>query len=166
MSKKRTLPTFGQEVPGEGGRLAGIMRGPLVNGVYQADYALIVADMKAAKLPWGKHDHNVPSANSLTDGFANTEAMALAQCPAALHVRKLEIGGHKDWYLAARAEMWAARANVPELFEKVWHWTSTQDSPYGAFIQDFEYGGSGAGSKVNEYRARAFRRIPLQHFPA
>ena len=164
-----TLPTFGEVVPGEGGRLAGIMRGPVVDGVRQPDYALIVADATdapAVLLPWGKSDQDVTGATSLTDGPTNTIAMAAAGSPAALHIRKLAIGGHTDWYLPARAELWAARGNVPELFEKEWHWSSTQIGRHYAFYQSFDYGGSGWGDKDLELRCRAFRRVQLYHFPA
>ncbi len=169
MSKKQlqpTLPAFGELVPGAGGRLAGIMRGNVVAGVRQPDYALIVASMDDVSLPWGEYGKAVPGADSLTDGLANTLAMIKAKCPPALHVQKMTAGLHNDWYLPARAEMWAARANVPELFGKAFHWTSTQHSSHYAFVQGFEYGGSGWDFKDYEHRVRAFRRIPLQHFPA
>lgn len=166
MSKKQpTLPTFGALVPGAGGRLAGIMRGNMVGTMRQPDYALIVADMDDVPLQWGAYGTDVMGANSLTDGVINTLAMIAAKCPAALHVKKMKLGGFKDWYLPARAEMWAARANVPELFSKNWHWTSTQGSSYYAFVQGFEGGYSYWDSKGSERRVRAFRRIPLQHFP-
>ncbi|MFZ2306191.1 MAG: DUF1566 domain-containing protein [Rhodoferax sp.] len=166
MKKTPTLPTFGAIVPGEGGHLAGIMRGPVVNGERQPDYALIVAITPAVLLPWGEYGKEVAGACSLTDGLANTQAMLKAKCPPALHVAGIEIEGHKDYYLPARAELWAARANVPELFDKAWHWSSTQHSRLNAFVQVFEYGGSFWNRKDYEHRVRAFRRIPLYHFPA
>ena len=166
MSKHPTVPTFGELVPGDGGRLGGIMRGHIVDGVRQPDYALIVPDMKAISLPWGTYGKDIPACNSLTDGVANTRAMLAAKCPPAMQIAKLNIEGHTDFYLPARAELWALRANVPELFDKVWHWSSTQISSYDAFVQDVESGGSGWGSKDYEHRVRAARRIPLYHFPA
>lgn len=166
MKKTPTLPTFGAIVPGEGGHLAGIMRGPVVNGERQPDYALIVATTPAVLLPWGEYGKEVAGAGSLTDGLANTQAMLKAKCPPALHVAGIEIEGHKDYYLPARAELWAARANVPELFDKAFHWSSTQSSRYDAFVRGFEGGSSYWGSKDYACRVRAFRRIPLYHFPA
>lgn len=166
---QKSLPTFGEVVPGAGGRLAGIMRGSVVDGARQPDYALIVSDAPAGdlgKLKWGTYGEEVPGAASLTDGLANTLAMIAAKCPAALAVSKLKIDGHKDWYIASRTEMWAARGNVPELFKKEWHWTSTQDSRSDAFAQDFEDGSSTWIGKGNEFRVRAFRRIPLDHLNA
>lgn len=166
MSSKPTLPTFGEIVPGEGGRLGAIMRGHIVDGVRQPDYALIVPDMKSVTVQWGEYGKEIAGCNSLTDGLANTRAMLAAKCPPAVAIAKLKIDGHADFYLPARGELWALRANVPELFDKVWHWSSTQHSSIGAFVQDFEFGYSGWYSKGRDYRVRAVRRIPLQHFPA
>lgn len=165
MNKTLTLPTFGAIVPGEGGHLVGIMRGPMVKGKRQPDYALIAAITPAVILPWGEDGIAVKGADSLTDGLANTQAMLNAKCPPALHVANIEIEGHKDYYLPARAELWAARANAPELFEKAFHWSSTQVSRYSAFVQDFEVGSSLWHFKGLEHRVRAFRRISLYHFP-
>jgi hypothetical protein len=164
-----TLPTFGEIVPGTGGRLGAIMRGALVDGVRQSDYAVIVPEAKAANLgnmPWGEYGKDVAGAASLTDGMANTIAMAGAGSAAALKVRELEIEGHRDFYIPSRGEMWALRANVPELFDKEWHWTSTQDGRHDAFVQNFAGGDSGWYGKDVECRVRAVRRIQLQHFGA
>jgi hypothetical protein len=166
MQRQPTLPTFGEIVPGEGGRLVGIMRGAVINGVRQPDYALIAPDVPAVILEWGAYGKQLVFADSLTDGLSNTQAMLKAQCPPAMLCADLEIDGHNDFYLPARAEMWAARANTPELFEKAFHWTSTQLSSYYAFVQDFEHGTSHWGSKDYGYRVRPFRRIQLYHFNA
>lgn len=165
-NQQPTLPRFGELVPNAGGRLGGIMRGALVNGVYQPDYALIVPDIPASLLAWGEQGKTVEGANSLTDGLANTQAMLKANCAAAQHIHELgKTTGHTDLYLAARAEYWALRANVPKLFDKEWHWTSTQHSSSSAFVQDFESGYSVWYGKGNTYRVRPVRRIQLQHFP-
>jgi hypothetical protein len=42
--------------------------------------------------------------------------------------------------------------------------TGTQDSRGGAFVQDFEYGGSSWDGKGGEHRVRAFRGLALQTF--
>lgn len=165
MKQRPTLPTFGEIVPGEGGRLGAIMRGSLIDGVRQADYAIIVPDLPSVHLPWGTRGVEVKNANSMTDGHWNTLAMLIAKCPPAIHVTELKVDGHEDLYLPARAELQALWANVPELFDKAWHWSSTQSSAYGAFVQVFEYGDSDWNGKDYDYRVRAVRRIPLQHFP-
>ena len=163
MNQQPTLPSFGEIVPGEGGRLGGIMRGALIDGVRQADYALIVPDLPAVRLKWGSATE-IKGASSLTDGLANTAAMLEANCPPAIHVATLKTAeGHTDLYLPARSEMWALRANVPELFDKDWHWTSTQNSRSSAFVQYFEFGYSDWSHKGDDFLVRAVRRIPLYH---
>ena len=161
-----TLPAFGALIPGQGGYFAGIVRGPTVDGIEQPPYALLASDASTGdfeNVQWGEYGKSVDGATHRTDGKANTEAMALAQCPAALKVRELTIDGHSDWYLPALGEMNTAHANVPELFSTSgWYWTSTQDSRYGAFVQDFEDGTSGWDIKDGERRVRAFRRVQLE----
>lgn len=167
MKRQPTLPTFGEIVPGEGGRLGAIMRGHVISGEREPDYAIIVPDLPSANLQWGTYGVEIAGAKSLTDGLRNTADMLAANCPPALHVVKLVTSdGHTDLYLPARGELWALRANVPELFEKAWHWSSTQDDRYGAVAQDFEYGTSRWDFKDGALRVRAVRRIPLQHFNA
>jgi hypothetical protein len=165
-TQRPTLPTFGEVVPGEGGRLGAIMRGPVVGGIRQPDYAIIVPDLPAKALTWGKRGQDIAGAKSQTDGLANTAAMLAAKCPPALHIATLKTAdGHADLYLPARAELQALYANVPELFDKAWHWSSTQGSSSLAFSQTFDDGWSYWSLKVSDYRVRAVRRIPLQHFP-
>ena len=166
MKQRPTLPTFGAIVPGEGGRLGAIMRGSVIDGLRQPDYAIIVPDLPSVQLAWGQRGVEVKNANSMTDGQLNTLAMLIANCPPALHIAELRAEGHEDLYLPARAELQALWANVPELFEKRWHWSSTQYSASNAFVQCFEYGNSYWNGKDCDFRVRAVRRIPLQHFPA
>ncbi len=160
-----TLPAFGALIPGQGGHFAAIMRGPVVDGVEQPPYALLVAPAASEleSVTWGKYGQDVPGATSRRDGQANTAAMAVTKCPAALRVRDFSLDGHADWYLPALGELNAAAANVPELFNpKGWYWTSTQGSRDNAFVQDFELGYSDWLSKGLEHWVRAFRRIPLE----
>lgn len=162
-----TLPTFGEIVPGAGGRLAAILRGNLVNSIREPDYALILLDVKAVNLgsmPWGDYGQTVAGADSRTDGLANTRAMAAAGSKCAQQVLALTAGGHKDWYIGSRGELRACEVNVPELFEDGYHWTSTQGSADFAFAQNFRSGDSDWGGKDGEFRVRAFRRIPLEYF--
>lgn len=160
-----TLPAFGAIIPGQGGLLAAILRGPIVEGVEQPPFALLVSDATVGEIEdvaWGEYGKDVPGTSSRTDGKANTDAMVLASCPAALRVRELTIDGHSDWYLPSLGELNSAAANVPELFNTDgWYWTSTQTSRYHAFVQALEYGNSNWYSKDRERRVRAFRRISL-----
>lgn len=165
-----TLPAFGAAIPGQGGHFAAIMRGPVVDGIEQPPYALLVADAAAgeiADVSWGEYGKDVPGTSSRTDGLANTIAMAAANCPAALRVQAITIDGHSDYYLPALGELNSAAANVPELFNTDgYYWTSTQGSRDYAFVQGFEDGDSYWSSKDDERRVRAFRRVQLQHLIA
>lgn len=160
-----TLPAFGTVIPGQGGTFAAILRGPTVDGIEQPPFALLVSDAAAGEfedIAWGEYGKDVPGTSSRTDGKANTDAMVLASCPAALRVRDLTIDGHSDWYLPSLGELNSAAANVPELFgADDWYWTSTQLSRDDAFVQVFEFGSSGWHDKDDGRRVRAFRRISL-----
>jgi len=74
----------------------------------------------------------------------------------------LEHEGHADWYLPAQAELTMAWANVPELFSKGWHWSSSQFSASYAWLQLFNDGDQTSSAKGNELRARAVRRLIIQ----
>ncbi|BAK75426.1 hypothetical protein NH8B_0591 [Pseudogulbenkiania sp. NH8B] len=152
-------PRIGEYWPGQGGVYAGLMRGE--NG--GPDYHLIVArgdEGFAKEIAWGGYEQDEPAAKSEWDGLANTQALAGSgrDHPAAEWAAGLEIDGHGDWYLPARREAALCYANVSELFEKAWHWTSTQYSPDYAWYQDFDDGGQYGGRKVIQTRARAVRR--------
>lgn len=161
-----TLPAFGQPVPGQGGVFVAVMRGHTVDGVEQPPYALLAAPAGVGEfegIEWGNYGKEIEGAASRRDGLANTEAMAKANCPAALKVREVKHEGHRDYYLASLGEFNSAAANTPELFEKDgWYWTSTQRSRGSAFAHDFKHGFSVWYGKSFELRVRAFRRIPLE----
>lgn len=159
-----TIPAFGAIIPGQGGVFAAILRAPVVDGVEQPPFALIVsaATEGESTSTWGEYGKDVPGAKSRTDGLANTTAMVEADCLAATRVRALTIGGHSDWYLPSLGELNSAAANVPELFDtEGWYWTSTQGSRDFAFVQVFEDGFCGWVDKGSERRVRACRRIQL-----
>ena len=162
-----SMPPFGAAIAGQGGYFSAIMRGPIVNNIQQAPYALLVSDAALGDIaasPWGEYGKDVPGARSRTNGQANTAAMIAAECQAALQVRALTIEGHSDYFLASIGELNAAAANTPELFDPDGvYWASTQVSRSYAFIQVFEDGCSDWYGKVSSYRVRAFSAIPLEH---
>ena len=160
-----TLPAFGAIIPGQGGRLAAIMRGPVVGGAELPPYALLVSDQSTEieRVTWGKYGEEIAGAGSRVDGRANTAGMLAAKCPAAVKACAVQADGHKDFYVPSLGELNAAAANVPELFDaKGVYWTSTQGSRDGAFVQDFQYGFSDWYGKVFKFRVRAVRQIPLE----
>ena len=155
------LPRFGSVIAGQGGVLAAIMRGPIVNGEEQDPYALLDTGIEFES-EWGKYGKLIDGATSRVDGKANTDAMLRAGCTAATRLAEMESEGHKDLFIAAIGQMNAAAANVPERFDpKGVQWTSTQASRNFAFVQDFATGLSYWYGKGNEFRVRAFRSIPL-----
>ncbi|HSW13383.1 MAG TPA: hypothetical protein VLI06_11125 [Solimonas sp.] len=156
------LPAFGAIIPGQGGRLAAIMRGPIADGVELPPYALLVTDMEIESVKWGEYK-DIVGTTSRTDGRTNTAAMLAAGCPAAMRLAELNADGRRDLYIPSLGELNAAAGNVPELFapEGV-YWTSTQLSRGSAFVQCFEDGDSRWYRKGLEFRVRAVRQIPLE----
>jgi hypothetical protein len=83
---------------------------------------------------------------------------------AIKHAREVEVDGHRDFELLNKAVAPICFGNVPELFEKDWHWMAdTQDAAAGcAWIQDFTGGSQLWGRKDFRYLVRAFRRLPIR----
>ncbi len=158
-----SIPRIGTEWPGEGGVYAGIGRGE--NG--KPDYHIIVPtcdDAFAKEITFGPA-RDMPGANSEYDGRANTLSLVNeGGHPAADWAHGLDIGPHSDFYLPARHELRLAWLNVPELFEKAWHWSSTQyaATPTTAWNQNFDNGLQYYDHKSYAGRARAFRRLIIQ----
>jgi hypothetical protein len=111
---------------------------------------------------WGPYGKDVPGAASLSDGRANTLAMAEASSELAQQILQLNIAGHADWHLMSADEARLAMVYAREhLDHGDWYWTSTQFSAHYAWIQNFGHGGQFSASKGLEYRARAVRSISL-----
>ncbi|MCG8393330.1 MAG: DUF1566 domain-containing protein [Pseudomonadales bacterium] len=152
------IPAIGEVWPEQGGIYAGMVRGS--NGL--PDYHLIAAHpQEEKKLEWGTAGIEVSGADHEWDGLANTIALAEDghDHPAADWAHQLNLNGRNDWYLPARRELSLLYANVPELFDKVWHWSSTQYSAITAWSQYFGDGFQDTGLKGNAFRARAVRRF-------
>jgi hypothetical protein len=156
-------PRIGAEWPGEGGIYAGVIRGD----AGRPDYHLIVPTCDAAKaddMVFGSAA-DVPAAASEYDGRANTLALVNAGgANAAEWAHGLTIGPHSDFYLPARRELALMYANVPELFEKAWYWSSTQHAsiPTYAWFQNFGNGYQDTNRKSYAGRARAVRRLAIK----
>ena len=152
-------PRIGEYWEGQGGIYVGLMRGE--NG--KQDYHLVVPTDAAAfieEIKWGKTGIEIEGASHQFDGKANTDALVKhGGCPAAEWAAGLSIDGHKDFYLPARRELALCYANVPDLFKRQWHWSSTQSSADNAWMQDFADGGQFGNPKGREYSARAVRRF-------
>jgi hypothetical protein len=72
--------------------------------------------------------------------------------------------GFNDFELPRRKEQALLFANVPELFQKEWYWSSEQHAVVGSFawMQNFYDGHQNDGRKDFNGRARAVRRVPIQ----
>lgn len=152
-------PGIAEYWEGQGGIYVGLMRGE--NG--NPDYHLIVPTDESAfieDIKWGAVGIEVKGAANQFDGKANTEALVKhGGCPAAEWAAGLHIEGHGDFYLPSRRELALCFANVPDLFKRQWHWSSTQCSAVYAWVQDFVAGYQGDGRKDNACSARAVRRF-------
>jgi len=153
-------PRLGQIWLGQGGAYAGVRRG---YGDMPDHHLIVAVDPLAIfrEQSLGTYGADVKGATSDHDGKANTIALAEAGselCKAALNV---EIEGHKDFYLMSHGDAMHCWANVPELFEKVWHLTSTQYSALSAWGQDFLNGGTYTYDKKFQGVSRLVRRLPL-----
>lgn len=129
-----TTPRLGDLCPDQGGLYAGMMRGE----AGQADYHITKVGGELAQLrgALGVRGKDVPGAYHRRDGLANTQAMAAAGHKIA---KQLLAAG---CYIASLAEAQLCAANLYEEFPVGYHWTSTRDSAYYAWVRDFEYGGS------------------------
>ncbi|NNA69458.1 DUF1566 domain-containing protein [Pseudomonas gessardii] len=155
------IPAIGEYWPGQGGVNAGLMRGE--NGT--PDYWLIVPTdeaVKGKKLAYGGYEVDEPEAASRFDGLANTLHLVEGSGqnhPAAQWCDGLTIEGHGDLYLPAINELALCMANVPELFDKEWHLSSTQRSANTAFYMTFDGGDQDFDVKYGELRVRPVRRF-------
>ena len=151
------VPRIGASWNGEGGIYAGVIRGET------EDYHLVVGAISPDKLEWGAYGTDVPGTVSEHDGRSNTLALIESDNdhPAAKWARANTADGHSDFYLPARRELSLLYANVPELFEKVWHWSSTQYSAHSAWYQYFVDGDQYGTAKGYVARAVAVRRLVL-----
>lgn len=153
-----TPPRVGEYWQGQGGYYAGIMR----DGDRQ--WHLISASHRTAfysGASWGAMGLVCNDASSARDGMRNTYAILKAD-PSnriASHFCALLIEGHKDFYWPSQCELNLLHANLPEHFEKTWHWSSTQYSARSAWYQNFEGGYQNVSSKYDKLAARAVRRI-------
>ena len=162
MTELTTLPT----VPGT--PFAG---GFFVARFYDAGHEYLLIDAGQAgelKGKWGEYGEDV-AATHLTDGLANTKAMAEAGSELARQALALDLRGFADWYLPSQHEqalqffsLSTAETYQPgeeNAFARDWYWSSTQCSPYGAWIQGFGGGYQNYVLKGGTYRARAVRRF-------
>ena len=139
---------------------------PLAGGTFVNRYwlngeerALVLLDNELIGT-WGKYGEDIAGAKSLSDGAANTRAMAEAGSDIA--AQALELDAHIPSYLEGALLMAAKSEGLVTLREDRWHWLSSQFSAYGAYSMDFEDGWLHHYDKDNERVARPVRSLPIQ----
>lgn len=169
-----TPPRVGEYWPGQGGYYAGIIRdGDRQWHLLLASELIEVTSMDSpqaefirnASQPviaaWGDYGTELAGEFSQRDGMHNTYLILASDSEnqIASHCTALLIDGHKDFYWPSQRELSLLHANLPEHFEKTWHWSSSQFSARHAWAQDFEFGTQYFGSKDDKLAAQAVRRI-------
>ncbi len=151
-------PPLGAYWPGQGGYNASLVRGEDGAPDYYLIVPLLTEQLRAA---WGGYGEEVEGASSASDGLANTRALLADgnEHPAAKLASEFTADGHSDFYLPARRELQLAEANVPELFEKAYHWSSSQRSANYAYSLGFEVGWLTSNHKDTEFLVRPVRRF-------
>jgi hypothetical protein len=155
-----TPPAIGAYWEGQGGIYSGVMRGE----ESQPDYHLIVPTHESIlnhKAAFGGYEIDETGAVSRFDGLANTLALVASDTdhPAAQWCHRLVVEGHSDLYLPAILECALIAANLPDLFDKEWHLSSSQRSASSAFYLHFGGGYQDDDAKNDELLVRPVRRL-------
>ena len=158
-------PAIGELWKSQGGVYAGVIRGE----IGKLDYHLIIPTQWSLvnKISaYGGYDIDEPKAASRFDGLANTRYLinsAQGNHPAARLCAGLVLDSHNDFYLPSINELALCMANVPDLFEKKWHLSSSQLSATHALALSFD-GGSQIGlDKFLELQVRPVRKYTLDY---
>lgn len=157
-----TPPSHGEYWSGQGGHY--ICTLPALLGLPARH--LIAGPECNKQLTFGPYAE-VEGATSHIDGRTNTATLLAHQDDkphqAARWASTCTADGHTDFFLPAKLDLVMAHICASHLFNPSgWYWSSTQGSRINAFVQDFEYGGSGWDGKDDQHRVRAFRWIPLE----
>jgi hypothetical protein len=139
---------------------------PLAGGTFVTRYwlngqerALVLLDNELVGT-WGKYGEDIAGAKGLSDGAANTRAMAEAGSDIA--VKALELDAHIPSYLEGALLMAAKAEGLVTLRDDRWHWLSSQFSALSAYCVDFEDGWLDFSDKGYERVARPVRSLPIQ----
>jgi hypothetical protein len=98
------------------------------------------------------------------DGQPDHHLIVLTQAEAELKWKAANEWAEKaGGALPTRRELALCYANVPEIFDKAWYWSSTQSAggEASAWYRGFNYGDQNDNHKDGELRARAVRRLTI-----
>ncbi|WP_447775195.1 hypothetical protein [Pseudomonas chlororaphis] len=139
---------------------------PLAGGTFVTRYwlngeerALVLLDNELIGT-WGKYGEDVAGAKSLSDGAANTRAMAEAGSEIA--IKALELGAHIPSCLEGSLMMAAKADGVIQSLKEDWYWLSSQRSANIAFFMYFGGGGQYLNAKHHELRVRPVRSLLIR----
>jgi hypothetical protein len=112
--------------------------------------------------PWGCDGTSIPSAQSMTNGAANTTAIVAncSQTPIAAKVcNDTTINGYTDWYLPAKVELDSLYRNrtITGNFSSSGYWSSTEISSDLASTQQMSSGSFINQAKYLSTRSRCIR---------
>jgi Protein of unknown function (DUF1566) len=150
----------------QGGKLAYI----LVEGdpAYEAEipHGIIAASLGATdiKLSWGTNTATGAIAAALGKGRDNTNTIVSVQgtiAKAAKYCDDLVSGGHSDWYLPSKDELYKlylSRNEVGNYVNTNYYWSSTEATTE-AWIQSFITGAKSTYSKSAEFYVRPIRNF-------
>ena len=155
-----SLPVIGQYLVSANGFVGAIVASLDGKGLD----ALIVASNAERKpylledMQYGCYGTEIKGADSLTDGQANTDAMAKAGSELAKKILALKA------FLPAKHDLMAIYANCKHLnlFPDAWFWSSTQFVSSYAWLQHFSHGYVLSWRKDNAYKAFPVRRVRIQ----
>lgn len=138
------------------------------------DYYLVcppIAGQHGSTIQWKTTNTTTIGTTSLTDGFANTEAMVTAGIglhPAAQFCVGLTIGGFSDWYYPAKDELNLLYVNRVALtaagagsFFSANYSASSEITATNSWLHDFSSDLQSNGNKANSYHVRAIRRVSV-----
>lgn len=140
---------------------------PLAGGIFVTRYwlngqeralILLADEIEGA---WGEYGQKVGGANSYSDGYANT--IAMAETGSALAKQALALDAFIPSCLEGQMVMAAKHAGlIDNLREDRWYWLSTQYSANYAYTMDFEDGWQDNYGKNDERLVRPVRSMPIQ----
>lgn len=145
---KNELPALGDALAG------GFYAGLIQSGT--ALYAIIRAPKAEgfhAPIAWGEYGNEIEGADSVSDGLANTQAMATAGCTVAQWALSLNIAGLADWYLPSRDEA--------EIHYRAFKPTTEENWRYGRHGEN-----SSAVPITQKYSATSPAQTPIEAFQA
>jgi hypothetical protein len=145
---KNELPALGTAMGGgfyagliqSGAELYAIIRAPKAQGFHPA-------------IAWGEYGTEIEGADSVSDGMANTQAMAAAGCAIAQWALNLNIDGLADWYIPARDEA--------EINYRAFKPTTEENWRYGRHGEN-----SSAVPITQKYSATSPAQTPIEAFQA